>query len=87
MFFDRRLTFKNNLIARIKLKNARMAGNQTCSLKWGLPEPTIIPAMAKAKIKIIITIIVWQTKFESYQDVMVFLKNGFWSSCICISIK
>jgi hypothetical protein len=87
LFFDRRLTLKNVLITRIKLKNARKMGNQTCSWKLEFPDPTIIPAIAKINIKTIITIRVQHAEFESYQDVMVFLKNGFWSNCIYTSIK
>ncbi len=40
------------------------------------------PVTANAKTNPKIVIRVQHAKFESYQGVMAFLKNGFWSSCI-----
>ncbi len=72
----RRLTLKNILTTRNKLKNARRPGNQTCSLKLGVWKLTKIPTMANAKTSIILVITSRQEKLESYQGVMVFLKEG-----------
>jgi hypothetical protein len=87
VILDRRFNLNNILTTRNKLKNARNPGNQACSLKQGLPKATIIPVMAKEKRKIIMVIKTLQAKFESYQGVMVFLKDGFWSNCIYFSFK
>ncbi len=82
LFFD--LFCNRSKIFKIKKtdKKAKKLGNQTWLENAGLLFPTKMPAMAKIKTKIMAMMITQHAKFESYQGVMAFRKNGFWSNCI-----
>lgn len=50
-------------------------------------DATKIPTTAKIKTRLITPTSTQQEKLVSYQGVMAFRKNGFWSRCMLASIK
>ncbi len=72
-------------VTKKKDRAQSIPGNQVWGENSGVPEATISPPRAKLKTMHIAAISSQHDRFESYQGVMVFLKNGFWSSCICVS--
>lgn len=76
---DRRRILKNILTMRKKDRTASVPGNQTCAFKAGSADATPMPANANTKTMSMKPITIQQAGLESYQGVMTFLKNGFWS--------